>query len=452
MKIKKPKKIQIINAKELKEVSRRITRILAEKHEGLNYNLVPIVKHLLTKRNKILKLANQHQTPFYLLDHGELMNSIKSFTNAINKYLPNCSAYYAIKVNHHPYILKTVIKNGFGLDVSSERELKIALDSGAKNIVFTGPAKEDGGLDLAVINNKKVIVNIDSFNELERLAKIASKRNKKVRVGVRVFGSYHGTWNKFGIPLGSLQKFWRQAENYPSIKLEGIHSHISWNKDSLLYQKMIAEIAKYLKNNFTKDQLSQISFFDFGGGFRPYRSEGYYPWHTPQGRLIKAANDYFGKATIFNQRYFIVDGVTIDEYFKGIAKALNKHFKPLLNNCSYYTEPGRIICNNAMHIVLKIADVKSGNIIIADGGTNIVGWERFEYDYFPLINLTNPSLKEIDSVIYGSLCLPDDFWGYYCYAKKIKIGDIILVPYQGGLTYSIAQNFIRPIPDWYILN
>ena len=445
-----PKNLSLISDKDLKVTYQRINKILGQKYRGLNTDLSPLVKELLTKKNKILKLTKKYQTPFYLLDEQELKESIGTFSQAFNQFLPGCESYYAMKVNHHPYIIKTVLKRGFGLDVSSERELKIALSYGAKKIVFTGPAKEIAGLDLAVRNNKKVIVNIDSFQELVRLAAVTKKRKQEVRAGVRIFCHHYGPWNKFGIPLSDLKKFWLQAKRYPLIKLGGLHFHVSWNKDVLPYQESMAEIARYLKNNFSLAQRQQIKFFDFGGGFRPYQSEGYYPWHTPQGQLIKAANDYFGKETKFKPRYLIIEAATISEYAKGIASAINKYLKPLLQ-CTYITEPGRIICNNAMHIVLKITDIKDNNIVIADGGTNIVGWERFEYDYFPLINLSHPSLKEIDCLIYGSLCLPQDFWGYYCYAKKINEGDIILVPYQGGLTYSIAQNFIRPIPESYLL-
>src|SRR3989338_4312731 len=412
----KPKKVSLVSSNDLKIARRRINKLLGQKYQGLDSDLLHIVKHLLAKRGKFLKLAKKYQTPFYVLDEEELKKGLTLFSRAFNQYLPGSEFYYSMKVNHHPDIIKNVLKHSFHLDVSSERELKIALACGAKKILFTGPAKEISGLELAVKNNKKVIVNIDSFQELERLAKITQKRKQTIRAGVRIFGKYQGTWNKFGIPLNELYAFWQKARDYPLIKLDGIHTHMSWNKDALSYENVITEIADYLKKNFSQNDLREIKFFDFGGGFRPYRSEGYYPWNTPQGKLIKTANDYFGQKTTFNQRYFIVEGATIPEYAKGIAHAINKHLRPLIT-CVYYTEPGRAICNNAMHVVIRIDDVKSGNIIIADGGINIVGWERFEYDYFPLINLSNPSLKEMSSLIYGSLCLPEDIWGYYCYAK-----------------------------------
>lgn len=106
-----------------------------------------------------------------------------------------------------------------------------------------------------------------------------------------------------------------------------------------------------------------------------------------------------------------------------------------------------------MHIALKVVDRKSPRTAILDGGVNAIGWERFSYDYFPVINLTHPGMRERICTLYGSLCLQGemDLWGYSYYGSKLAEGDILVVPYQGHLTYSLAQNFIHPIPPVYIM-
>jgi diaminopimelate decarboxylase len=82
----------------------------------------------------------------------------------------------------------------------------------------------------------------------------------------------------------------------------------------------------------------------------------------------------------------------------------------------------------------------------------MLGWERFEHDYFPVINLTHPSAEnEIRFRLYGPLCMPQDMWGYYIYAHTVEEGDLILVPYQGALTFSLAQSFIKPIPPVVVM-
>ena len=410
-----------------------------------------MVTELLGRRQEILRIAAAHVTPFYLIDDQALRSSIRRFSEAFRSRIPDCQIYYAMKLNPHPYILRQVVVNGFGLDASSHRELVIALNMGAKKIVFTGPAKSREGLTVAVRNAKRVIVNLDGFQELEHLGSIARRSQRTVRAGVRVFTGAYSRWNKFGIPLTELKTFFEKARRHRFVDLQGIHVHMSWNRDAAPYAEALRQISSYLKKNLTNQQRTQIRFIDFGGGFRPYRGEGYYPATTDQGEIIEIVSRYLHTSVRYRHRYFLVKSVPIEQYAEGIGQAITRYLRPL-GEFAYFTEPGRIICNQAMHIVLRIADIKPQGIIIADGGNNLIGWERFEYYYFPLINLTHPSAtQEKKALIYGNLCLLEDIWGHYCYAKKFAVGDVLLVPYQGAMAYTLAQQFIHPIPPVYHL-
>lgn len=435
---------------DIKKARQNINNILNENPKVTRGDLIHIVKKIQKKGGKILNLTEIHPTPFYIFDQQELVDGMNAFVKAFKKYLPKFKPYYALKLNHHPFIIKEVLKKGFGLDVASGRELETALKNNCKDILFYSPGKKIGELELAVKNNKVTKVNIDSFRELEKLGYATKKYNKNICAGVRIYTKHHASWTKYGIPIKQLKKFWNEAQNYPLILLEGIHSHTSRNKDATRYVNIIKELGTYLKNEFTPNMLKSIKYIDFGGGFEHYRSEGYYPHKTPQGNIIQTANSYYGIETQFKDKYFILDSILIEDYAKKIGNAIKQYLTPLLNP-SYYSEPGRYICNNTMHIALRIVDVKRTGCAIADGGVNMVGWQRFEHEYFPLINLTHPSLNEIVYKIYGHLCTTWDIWGFYCYAKTIKEGDIIIVPNQGALTYSLAQNWIYPIPKVYKL-
>jgi diaminopimelate decarboxylase len=98
---------------------------------------------------------------------------------------------------------------------------------------------------------------------------------------------------------------------------------------------------------------------------------------------------------------------------------------------------------------MRVVDVKTPTKIIADAGVNLIGWEGLRYDYEPIINLSDFSTTEKDCRVYGNLCMADDIWGYSCFAKKIRVGDLLVMPYQGAYTFSLAQNFIKPIPPVY---
>ncbi len=320
-----------------------------------------------------------------------------------------------------------------GLDVASVRELGIAIKAGAEKIVYYSPAKSKDDLEHILKYADKVRIHIDSFNELRLLGKLTSKLKIKIEVGVRIHTPAHGLWTKYGIPLQSLRKFWEEASKYPFLKLNGIHFHQSRNKTASFYVNTIHDLANYLKNNFTSDQLSDVAYVDFGGGFEPHESEGIIVWresHWP--------------------KYKIPDTPIIEEYAQAIGNSIKKYLDPIIN-ATYLSEPGRYICNNAMHIVLSVADIKDKENCILNGGVNMVGWQRFEKEYFPLVNITHPSKAERRCRMWGNLCTTWDTWGYYYHGSKLQEKDIIVVPYQGALTYSLAQTFINGIPAVYSL-
>ena len=101
-----------------------------------------------------------------------------------------------------------------------------------------------------------------------------------------------------------------------------------------------------------------------------------------------------------------------------------------------------------MHMIFTIIDKKTDQMGIVDGGNNMIGWEKYQYfAYAPLFDLTHFSFeREIPFVTYGSLCTPNDLWGYYLHCSSVEEGDVIALPWQGAYTYTLAQEFIKPIP------
>jgi len=396
-------------------------------------NLLPIVKKILSKRNSFLALAKKYKTPFYVYDQEELDESVKRFMKAFHANVPRFQAYYAMKLNHHSLITSRVVENGMGLDVASKRELSMAIKAGVSKIVYFSPGKSDDDLIYAVKHADTVRIHIDSFNELRRLGTITNKMKKHVEAGIRIHTPSHGLWSKYGIPLKTLKKFWKEVDKYPFVKLNGIHFHQSRNRTVDFYKNTIREVAEYINKHFSSQDRKNIQYIDLGGGFEPYRSEGVFLENQSK-----------------RKKYRILTPPTIEEYAQAIGDAIKKYLDPIIE-ATYLSEPGRYICNSAMHIVLRVADVKNKENCILDGGVNMVGWQRFENEYFPLVNITHPSKTEQSYHMWGNLCTTWDIWGYYCYTKKLLERDVIVVPYQGALTYSLAQSFINDIPPVYPL-
>jgi diaminopimelate decarboxylase len=97
-------------------------------------------------------------------------------------------------------------------------------------------------------------------------------------------------------------------------------------------------------------------------------------------------------------------------------------------------------------LIISVVDKKDDTLVITDAGTNAIGWERFESDYSPILNLSRPSLTETACQILGSLCTPQDLWGYHYFGSGIEPGDVLMIPTQGAYTYSLRQEFIKPLP------
>ncbi len=432
-----------------------ILKLLQEKPRGTRETLTHIAKQVIAQKKTLLALAQKQESPFYLIDEKHLQSDIQTFTKSFDAHLPGHEAYYAVKANYHPFILKKMVSEGLGLDVSSERELKLALAAGAKKILFSGPGKCEKELRLALEHADILTINMDSFEELHRLGKLTNQTKTHIRAGIRFFSSVHGAWSKFGIPLNQLKKFWTTTEKYPYIHLEGLHFHISLNLRSEKYSQVLRELAIYLEKSFPKNLREKIKFIDIGGGYYPDNVEGFYPWsdHYPWtlsgGHIKKLAHEYYGEKVIFKDKYFITRAEPQEEMAKKIGQTIEKHLKKLVN-CIYYTEPGRILVNNSTYIIGTVMDVKD-KVIITDIGINATGWEFGQHFYMPIINLTHPDTKEKEMRIYGSLCTPRDFWGYYIFAKKIQTGDTIVIPNQGAYKFTLAQTFIKEIPPTVII-
>lgn len=322
-------------------------------------------------------------------------------------------------------VLYTLIQNNYGVDVSSGEELCQAIEMGSSNIVFSGPGKTDIELGMALQHSKKVILLVDSFGELLRLQKIATQNQQTMRIGVRV--QPPNGWANFGIPLEMLKDFYAHLHECPNLKLCGVHFHNSWNFDSKAQILTIRALARQLKI-MPPEMYEQIDFIDIGGGYWPEEGE----WSQPK---------------IVGGKYTWHPASPIKVFAKEIADTIKNELFSLLGECSIHVSPGRWLVHDCMHCIMSVVDIKNNNLAITDAGTNCIGWERFEEDYFPILNLSNPAMEEKAFRIHGSLCTPRDMWGHGFWGSDLHIGDVLLIPNQGAYTYSLQQKFIKPLPQ-----
>ena len=386
-------------------------------HEELH----SFVEHYFSLRHRYLQVIEKHPPPLYILESTILKQRAYQFQKAFKEVFPEVSFYYAFKSNNYPEVAKILLQAEFGLDISSGNELEIALNLGANDIVFSGPGKTDQELSLATIHAEKVIFLIDSFGELHRLNKIAASHDKIVKAGVRLTTVESGLWRKFGISLGSLSDFWKDVTQCANVMFNGLQFHTSWNLSPEPQIDFIQALGKALERmpyQFRRN----IQFIDIGGGYWPSQGDWLQPAGTPPGKILKA----LGKGGISPMIHHRLPSMPIEIFAEKLSTAIQKNLH-CIAPLRVFLEPGRWICNDAMHLFVSVIDKKASDMVITDAGTNAVGWERFESDYFPILNLTRPSLNEMACDILGSLCTPHDVWGYSYWGKEIQPGDQLIV-------------------------
>lgn len=382
------------------------------------------------RKETFLAVAERFGSPLYLLDTRVLAERARTFQSTFRARLPKTDFFYAMKSNNLPLVSQTLVANGFGLDVSSGLELSCALNTAARQIIFSGPGKTDAELELAAAHPHRVTLLLDSWGECRRLSAILDRIKQPMGVGIRLNNNPEGLWRKFGVLPEDLPALYEGIRRHPYLRFKGLQFHSSWNLNPDRQTAFLHELANLLAD-MPGGFLEALSFLDIGGGYWP-----------PMGEWL---------LTDTPRQYTRHPAASLDVFADELASVIRTKILPLAD-CRICFEPGRWICNDAMHILVRVQDRKAPDLVITDAGTNAVGWERFETDYFPVLNLTRPALTERDCHILGSLCTPHDVWGYAYFGKDIREDDILMIPTQGAYTYSLRQAFIKPLPRVAILD
>lgn len=404
----------------------------------------------------MLESVRKFGTPQYFLDQDRLKERAVFFSHTMRHYIPNSEFHYAFKCNDLPFQIKSLKEEGFQADVAGIFELQLALKLGFEHILFSGPGKSVEELKCALKERKRVIVNIDNFDEIHRLKTLAGekKSNRPLVVGFRLNTetSTDGAWSKFGFELEELKEAVRLVRQCPNLLWAGLHFHCSWNKTPKKYLENIKKIGTYLKENFPLEELRNLRFFDIGGGFYP-EDQGIINKGEDKGILLDTLGTRLGsKLKIYEEMNFdpyafsVTPVQPLEHFGREIAAALSEHIFTLNPGIMIYFEPGRFITTHATSILLTVTAIKK-NCIIVDGGIHMLGDYKFaEYSFAPAVNITRPSLQMKRNLIYGSLCDPADLWGYSYYGEDLEKGDTLAVLNQGAYTFCTAWRFIKPIP------
>lgn len=369
------------------------------------------------------------QTPFYAYDRSVIDARITALRSTLP---PAIKLHYAIKANPMPALVRHMAERVDGLDVASGGELALALASGmpASAISFAGPAKREPELDAAV--RAGVLLNVESFREIECLAAVSQNLGLPARVAVRVNPDFE--LKSSGMKMGGGPKpFGVDAEEVPrllarigelGLMFEGFH--LFAGSQNLRAEAIVeAQQKSYeLALRLAQHAPSPVRSLNLGGGF----GIPYFPGDTPLNLAPIAAN--------------LAD--------------LSERAKRDFPQAELLIELGRYLVGEAGVYVCRVIDrkVSRGQVfLVCDGGLHhhlaaSGNFGQLIRKNYPVVigNKASPSATELATVV-GPLCTPLDVLADRMALAIAEPGDLVVVYQSGAYGYSASPRTFLGHPD-----
>ncbi|MFJ6454799.1 diaminopimelate decarboxylase [Paenarthrobacter sp. NPDC091669] len=199
----------------------------------------------------VSELKEQFGTPLFVMSESDFRSRARSFKDAFDAAFADIcggvDVYYAGKSFLCTAVASWVAEEGLRLDTCSGGELAVAARAGidGSNLGLHGNNKSDAEINRA-LDMKLGRIVVDSLDELERVAKIASSRGEVAKVMLRLTPGVHAHTHefiatahedqKFGLSmaedsteeagLSAAEEAVAAATSYSSVELLGLHCHI----------------------------------------------------------------------------------------------------------------------------------------------------------------------------------------------------------------------------------
>ena len=381
-------------------------------------------------------IAESVGTPCYVYSAGTLAEHFRRIRDAFAALDPLIC--YSVKSCGNLGVCRTLVGLGSGMDVVSGGELFRALAAGARpdTIVYAGVGKRDDEI-AAALDAGIHLLNVESEEEFENIARIARSRNATCRCALRInpdvdprthrFTTTGTKETKFGVDIERARSFFRAYGKDPHARLAGLHLHIgSPVYDTAPYVQAIRK-ALALRDELLAEGF-EVGVLDVGGGFAADYETGRSP----------SAADY--------------------------AAAIVPLLEPAVRaGLRIVLEPGRSIAANAGILLTRVQYVKrSGDktFAICDAGMNAL-LRPSHYDAFHFIWPTSPrpgfvpasrsketgmdGLVPVDVV--GPLCETGDYLAIDRPLPPVARGDLVAVFTAGAYGMSMASRYnSSPLP------
>jgi len=211
-------------------------------------------------------LAREFGTPAYVYAEDDLRERARTVLEAFAARTARCEVLYASKAFPCTAALRLFADAGLSCDAASGGELHLALAAGfaPQRIHLHGNNKSDAELEQALEAGVGHVI-VDSFDELDRLARLAPGSGQPVLVRVNP-GIEPGTHakiatgqedSKFGIP-GELVPAAAERCVAAGLELRGLHAHLG---------SQVFDLEVYDRLGEVLSGLGDFPVIDVGGGF-----------------------------------------------------------------------------------------------------------------------------------------------------------------------------------------
>lgn len=226
-------------------------------------------------RKQLEALVRTHGTPIVVIDHDIIRQNYASF----KKHLPKVQAYFAVKANAEPAIVRTLYKAGASFDVASLPEFMLVYENikhlPAKEqqdfiwdkIIYANPTKPKE--TLVALDRYKPLVTFDNLGELKKIRQFAPHAGVVLRLRVPNTGSMVELSSKFGCDPGEAVDLIVAAFEM-GLVVEGISFHVGSQCTNFQNFVQALDMSAAVMRE-AKSRGHEIKILDIGGGFpAPY--------------------------------------------------------------------------------------------------------------------------------------------------------------------------------------
>lgn len=367
----------------------------------------------------LVDLADQFGTPLFVYDEYHLRKRCQDAVSAFGY-----GVAYASKAFLCLAMAKLAHDEGMHIDVATAGEMYTALRAGvsADRLVFHGNNKSTAELTYALERTAGRIV-VDSFDELDRLGRLAGFGHPRPRVLLRVAPGVEAHTHeflttgiedqKFGLSIGSgaaMEAVLRCRSEGSGVELVGIHAHIG---------SQIFAVESYVK---AMDVIA--------------------PFFAPLGLPELVIGGGLGVAYVEEE-----DAPTIAEWGAVVKDAARAAGVPAATRIT--GEPGRAVVATAGLTVYRVGTIKElpglRTYVAVDGGMSDnprpvlygSGYEAFlprnvDAERPRAIRIVGKHCESGDIVV-DEAWVPDD----------LHVGDVLCTPVTGAYGYAMASNYNR---------